>query len=192
MSIKTVARNRQFEQNGVDAMFDVISINGHTIEVSVRIGRGGLRGTHAGNARFDKPTSGTIVAAAEKTARQIVDEVVAESEREFVYVVIDDLPGFSSEMLGRFEDQTAGYWMDSTRGVPVTVVKAKDYAESEEVAKVVETMGVIVDGGRRFAPKVAQFTVYAFEALGGSSWHANDAATFLAAERTEDAVIEVG
>ena len=185
--MKTVSRNNLIEAQDVEGYFDLYRVDTQgTYSVSVFIGRG-WGAVHAGDFRFDNAPRNGVTRMAREAAERTLASVLAQAEREYVYVVIDDMPGFAEERLGKHEQ--AGY-----RGQPVHpryVVRCADSIEADQIVARVEAIGTIVDGGRSFSPQVVDMTNHALEALDGSLFSATDAVTLIQARRADNATVNV-
>lgn len=189
----TIRTNVPVEVDGVRGRYDVTKIadpmsGSDTYSVDLSLGAG-WTSRRITSARFDRPAKGiTIVAYAHEVAKREMRNFITRADNDrSVYVVIEDFPGYAEERLGKHV--RAGYWMDHARRVPTYVVKAKDSIEADEIVALVETLGDVSENeGESNVPVVINVTDHAYEALGKSVSHADDAVTALVAQRVEDVV----
>lgn len=182
---RTLTRDADIEVDGMSARYDVHKVdNGYTYTVKF-----GPRISDFVAARgfFGAPRKGTTVTAqAEVLVKASLAVVLARAEGEFVYVVIEDMPGFAQKRLGAHTQ--AGY-TGGRAGGPRYVVRCDNHEQAEALTEQVREIGTIVDGSRSFSPKVTDVTNHALDALGGSLWAATDAITYIAAKRADEAVV---
>jgi hypothetical protein len=183
MGTKTISKNVPITVDGIYASYDVHKVeNGYTFDVT--LGRGFSR-LHAARGFFERPTVGAVGVKAAEMVEAALRVIIAKSYEEAIYVVISDMPGFGEKRLGAHV--RAGY-DGMAAGGPRYVVKTRTPEQAEKIVARVAEIGVIVDGDRTFSPKVVDTTNHALAAL-GSTYGANDATTYLAALRAEDAEI---
>lgn len=185
MSGTRISKHNPIEVDGVSAAYDIYKTEtGYTFSAYVG---GGFRPVLAARGFFAKPTSGGV----DKRARALVEGalrvLIAQSHEEFVYVVVSDMPGFAQKRLSAH--LRAGY-AGLAKGGPRYVVRCDSHEQADAIVAEVEAIGTIVDGSRSFSPKVIDVTNHALVALDGSTRDANDAITYIAAQRAEDAVID--
>lgn len=188
MSTKVIRKNVEITTDDVRGFYDIEKRN-DTYVVDLTLGAGWSRMPGA-ERTFERVTGQTLAQTGHIVARAMVRDLIEQSRREFVYVAIDDMPGFAEEMFG--EHLMAGY--DGTRGDggPLYVVRCDNHEQAEEIVDRVRSIGTIEDGDRSFHPTVNNITNHALDALGGEPWNATEPLTFLAAQRAEDATVHVG
>lgn len=179
---KVIRKNVDIEVDDIRGRYDVEKVDdGYAFDFT--IGWGFARMTGA-RGYFQRSGAETIAQTAHRIVAAAVRVLIAQSQREFVYVVIDNFPAYAEEMLGAHIK--AGYQYHD--GFTYTV-RCDNHEQAEEIVDRVRSIDVIADGDDVFHPTVNNITNHALDALGGESWNATDAVTFIAAQRAENAIV---